>query len=966
MDKAKREQTIISIVKDWRDQREQGTVLFSTHLLMRYWENRLLEALGWLGGVNLSLFGGLVESLTNFQSLGRSLSGSDQEFLVWGLARSSQLATNSNSLTQAGMSRAVSRLFREFKLAEVTPDDLEHEGVAINHEIKEMFRGYHSILDQVGKADLEDAYWEGLKLLKGPQGVPVHLQRVLVVGFQEFTGVQREILSFLKTQGQVVILEESSITDILTSRGNQTVLQGLLAEDNLSITGFTGSDREWEVRGLAREIRTRMAAGRAPAEMAVVFRNTEVYLPLVQKVFLEFEIPVEREPMPAWTSLPKLSSFFLYLKALTSDGDWRDMNRLFTHYFPGFHGRAMDGWLREDFNENGAWPVSIEQWAKWLEQRSFTGEPLLAEAMLGLAHLMRLDSPAALGDFWRVARAFFALPDLNTDQSVERAEHPWFQKALRVRRMQASAFEAWNNWEELTNKVGWQSLTLTIDDFLKLIELLFSGYRTPEYRRPGEGVVLTNPAELKGTRFPVIFLCGLMEGDFPRTPSRSGLVAPESLTKLRQLGFSLKTPDEFFQGERENFYQLVKAATEELVFSCPVGDTGGRPQPLSVFLREIRATLEQPIWPQYSSVRRFQLSPVSKKELQFNRTFHTPTKSESGIVEQRRRQGAARYTGFIGENSIIKARLAGRFDPDYSFSISSLEEYARCPFVFYCRKVLGVEPLNTPTLMAEPIELGIASHEILRAFLAEYAGNALQKGDGELYRQKIDQLIAQHFPATDSEEADGDRAILRRMQREVLRRTLRHFLADELDWQEKIRQSYIPRYFELEFGSKQEKGLILGDGATQVRLVGKIDRLDFRFDGKTFIIFDYKSNRVPTRSEMEKGRDLQIPLYCLAAEAKFPTSESMGGGYYSLSKRERTTGLWRKSWADETGVRIYRPIVDDEWQARLQMTVDFILQYAAGIRDGDFRLTRDDCRNGCMYRSVCRRMFSGGIAHEDE
>ncbi len=967
MNSAGQKQAIIEIIRDWRNRGVQGTVLFSSHLLLRYWEEQLLTALGWLGGINLSLFGGLVETLTRYQSLGRGLSSAEQVFLLWGIARDRmrQMAESGapDKLAQAGMARAVARLFREFKQAEVTPKVLEEAGIKTAPGIKGIYREYHSVLTKLGKVDPEDAFREALRILQS-RGIPEQLQRVLVVGFQEFTGIQRELLAFLKGRGEVVILEEPLLTTALSSRGNSEVLLDLLAENTGVVRGFTGSDREWEVRGLAREIRQRLAVGRSPSDIAVVCRNTDTYLPIILQVFSEYEIPVEREPMPAWTSLPKLAGYFLYLKAVAANGAWGEITRLFTQYFTGDYGRIFDGWLREDFYTAGIWPLTLTAWVEWLEKRSLTADPMLAEAMMGLAHLLAMEPPATLGDFWRLGHAFFSLPDLNVPDRDPKS--PWFLKKLRIRRMQAEAETAWERWANLTKLAGWQGLPLTIEEFLPLIELLFADYRAPEYRRPGAGVVITHPAELKGLRFPVVFLCGLVEGEFPRTPSRSGLLDQESLNRLRQLGYSLKGPEEFLRGERENFYQLVKAAGEELILSCPLGDADGRPQAVSVFLREVREALGKPTWPHYSPVYRFRLPPISSRELKFNKALHNPAFLEQGLVEQNRRRGEARYVGLIGESREIRERLAQHFSPDYPFSITALEGYARCPFAFYCQKVLGVEPLKTPALMAEPLELGTVSHEILRVFLGDYAGIALNREQRESYLRRLDELLDEEFPLPETAEDELGQIVLRRLQRESLRRMLRYFVDDELDWQSRINGSYLPGYFELEFGSAREKGLVLGEGKAQVRLIGKIDRLDFRTDGKAFIIFDYKINQVPTRSQLEKGLDLQLPLYLLAAETIFTGSESKGGGYYSLLKRERTKGLWRKSWSEETGVRVYKPVEDVDWREKLGLTVDFILKYAAAIRNGDFRLTSDECRRGCDYRPVCRRLHSGGMTDEDE
>lgn len=147
-------------------------------------------------------------------------------------------------------------------------------------------------------------------------------------------------------------------------------------------------------------------------------------------------------------------------------------------------------------------------------------------------------------------------------------------------------------------------------------------------------------------------------------------------------------------------------------------------------------------------------------------------------------------------------------------------------------------------------------------FLGDYAGIALNREQRESYLRRLDELLDEEFPLPETAEDELGQIVLRRLQRESLRRMLRYFVDDELDWQSRINGSYLPGYFELEFGSAREKGLVLGEGKAQVRLIGKIDRLDFRTDGKAFIIFDYKINQVPTRSQLEKGLDLQLPFIC--------------------------------------------------------------------------------------------------------
>ena len=82
-------------------------------------------------------------------------------------------------------------------------------------------------------------------------------------------------------------------------------------------------------------------------------------------------------------------------------------------------------------------------------------------------------------------------------------------------------------------------------------------------------------------------------------------------------------------------------------------------------------------------------------------------------------------------------------------------------------------------------------------------------------------------------------------------------------------EGFVPEYFEMGFGklknSKEEKAdeLFIGD----VKVRGKIDRVDVNSDDKTYKVIDYKlSGKKPTKADLETGISLQLPLYLYASK----------------------------------------------------------------------------------------------------
>ena len=159
----------------------------------------------------------------------------------------------------------------------------------------------------------------------------------------------------------------------------------------------------------------------------------------------------------------------------------------------------------------------------------------------------------------------------------------------------------------------------------------------------------------------------------------------------------------------------------------------------------------------------------------------------------------------------------------------------------------------------------------------------------------------------------------------------------------------MPTHFELSFGSYPGMGerdrqstttpYAIDDPETgnEVRIAGKIDRIDRTADGR-FIVFDYKTGRMPSVADIDTGLNLQLPLYLLAAESLFEgieLREGAGAAYLMLRDLEDCgrSGLFADAThrnAAYVASGRYGMYDHEAYRQRLDAVRGFVLAYTRG------------------------------------
>jgi RecB family exonuclease len=242
------------------------------------------------------------------------------------------------------------------------------------------------------------------------------------------------------------------------------------------------------------------------------------------------------------------------------------------------------------------------------------------------------------------------------------------------------------------------------------------------------------------------------------------------------------------------------------------------------------------------------------------------------------------------------------------------------------------------------------AHRVLEVALRE-----LSHG-GPLTPQRLDEARAAVRAALDEHADDATispnperrRAALRRLEADLLR---------YVEHAAQTRSAFTPREFELTFGGAEDRYPAAELAGGELRLQGRIDRIDVDAGGSQAIVYDYKGKGAPPQAKWLEDARLQLGLYLLALPQLLGL-DGVGGLYQPLGRDDdgRPRGLLRDG-ADPGLASVDRDrLSPEEFDARLEEVLDAALEAVRGIRSGALVPRPDACAwgGGCAHPSICR------------
>ncbi len=451
----------------------------------------------------------------------------------------------------------------------------------------------------------------------------------------------------------------------------------------------------------------------------------------------------------------------------------------------------------------------------------------------------------------------------------------------------------------------------------------------PPKRRYGR-VFVGSIEEARGRSFELVFLPGLAEGLFPRRSLEDPLLLDEH---RKSLSAGLDTQDQRVARERMLLRSAAAVASKSLVVSYPRMDVAqsrarvpsfyalevvraaeGRLPSLNEFGKRAAASAPARLdWP----------APANPRDAIDDAEYDLAALNASLKLRGVQATGSARY--LMQTNEALSRSLRTRWrrwhpswssadglvDPDSatlralethrfarrSYSPSSLQQFAACPYRFLLHAVLQLRPREQPARLEQmdPLTRGALFHSAQFELFRELTGfHLLPVTEARLAEilDRADQVLDRVAAVYEDQLAP---AIPRVWKSEIenLRTDLRGWLqqvaATESEW--------LPEHFEFGFGlpagpdrdpeSTTKEALILED----VCLRGSIDLIERNAARNTLRITDHKTGKAPQNRPQYVGGGamLQPLLYAMAAETLLGESVESGRLFYCTQRGDFST-----------------------------------------------------------------------------
>lgn len=981
---------------EWQKPGQQKPVLiFPTQTLLEYWEEQLLPAVGSWGGVRFVLFDGFVRDLLQETRPDLSdLTPGDSVLLlrlaVSALAQEGKIPYLAQAFPAAGFYAALRQEISLLKRAGLEPAFFRNLVPATNQPLRELaavYERYQQLLNERHLADGEEKF----RLAVAESANAVHWlkgKQLLVIGFTDFTQQQEALLHKLGHQMEVTVVFDHGLTDrkglplptlqtkektseLVYSRyqAKEENKEGRLLlfhlQQNLwsslpesTPPGPDGSVELLKVKGGSRHELVAVAnvlkglltadPTLSPEEIGVI---TPYPIEEAYEILSGFGIPVTAQINNPLTHEPAAKALLQPFRVVLSAFDWAEMVKYLR--WGGIY--PPDQLYRIDP------PATLGEWEAALTKIDALAEGKGAQSKDLLTLLADIPLHGTYGEYFQRCLEWLDYPLLLNNFLPPSVGSTSFLPARFVQTSFLGKLRALvQKGQNLTGSFASQEVKLA--DFYLTLESMLAQEFTPKPTTWQNGVRLLTPTEARGLSFRVSFVVGLNEGVVPHLNPAGWLLREETVQDWMLASFLPTNRDQLLR-ERVLFSYVLKTAREKLVLTCSQTNAEGEEVNPSSFWDDLKKLLPtgQPIKEVETASLLTPLCSVSTVAL----GMEIEEKIEAALG--RHRDGRAR-NGYLGpsEAQFLQAKLG-----DQPFSISALEEYGTCPFLYFCRRWLKIDPLGEPEIIPSRLTEGSVAHFVLKEFFQCHRGHVLRRDCLDSYLAEIRALVEAYYPQTDAAQSMLHHNLLV-LGRENLISILTRVVQEEVEWGEKTAGRFTPCYFELGFGglkheadaSSTPKPLVLAveDASPDqppLKIWGKIDRVDTDRAGN-FIVYDYKTGNPPSQTEILSGKRLQLPLYLLAVNRLFlPEGEPMGAAYYSLQKTNRLRGIWRQE-AQAFGIKSRNTLAAEAWTGTLEGAVTAALRAYHAILQGAFPFCPPKmCPAYCEFWSICRQGIWG-------
>jgi len=620
-------------------------------------------------------------------------------------------------------------------------------------------------------------------------------------GFHALPDPELRLIAALSRHADVTLtLSDSDLTAELRARLEAATgfreerAGGRRAAPAVLVVKAPGIERETEE--IARRILEQAGAARPFREMGIVVRSPESYRAVLRSTLGRFGIPAR----------------FYFEEALEEHAAMRFLIGAVDAMLGGWdHARTL-GVLRlaprfADFNAMDRFDFAVRE---QIPNAGLGGLKALAEGSEPL--LRKIDALGELEEW----RSFALAPEdwaarFRTLRNLFRPARPEIG-GIQAESAGATVGPALDAFDEALDEaalaLGASSGArheIPLEAFWRAVKsvLRMKPLRVRDERR---NVVHVLPAhEARQWVLPVVFVCGLVEKQFPQAHKQDAFFPEGARAALNAAGIRVRTAAEFEREERALFDSAVTRATMAVTLSYPEFDARGERNLKSLFLED--------------SLEKEQESPTVR-----------PQPLDRG------RPGGGLRPGVRAPQLLEVLR-----EKTGSVSPTRLESYLQCPFQYFGRAVLHLK--TRPARPQDRLDF-LTQGNIVHAVLARLAREP----------RDIEALFAEEFERQVEEKQIPPGYHRLRLYREMLDDLLAY-----------VNDPEAPRG-NPQSRTEEEFRFVLADG---LEVSGKLDRLDVMPDGRALVVDYKYSGEKNTKDRQDNDDLLQAPLYLLAAERFF-------------------------------------------------------------------------------------------------
>jgi ATP-dependent helicase/DNAse subunit B len=691
----------------------------------------------------------------------------------------------------AGFRASIVHIVEEFSSAGGAVDDLTQCGVE-----PDFVRIYNEVLAALKQRNL---HLRGAQLRQAADklaedGCP-GVEELIFTGFYSFTAPELEVLRALESRVKLTIAlaEWSGAQPTIDALSPIAARIERLDERPLPAhrTLCVAPTLDVEVSGIARRMLQAHDNGRPWREMGVLVRSEAAYVPALRSVLQRFGIPARFYFSSPLKDAPAVRYIRALMEAMLSG--WDHIATLRALRLPGS-------------------PLEAES----------TGDAF-EFAVLKRAPDAGLDSLRALGD--DRTQAVLDKLDALTSWSVGKA----FPETLasRLRRMR-TLFASAELQDQVSHELAllWRSHAAALDAFEAACDaaagvleaaapieckpywdavetiLAASELRVPDHRR--DVVHIIDAFEARQWSLPVVYVCGLLEKEFPKYQTEDAILPDAIRRRMQALGVQLRTSVQRQADERFLFDLALTRGREAVVLSYPELNGKGEANLPSFFLHHARPYVED---------RAADVRPHAERERALEPMPLLATEEARRVLLERH----------------------GRFAPTH------IETYLQCPFQFFAQRTLKLRGApEQPWERLNALVQGLIVHRVLERSHRE--------------RRRVSEVFDEVFTeyCADAHVPDGYRT-------EAVRLELLYNL-EMMEADERLARG-VKSLYEEQFTLKMAEGVVLNGKIDRIELdgAGNATIIDYKYKSKL--------STDKTKKGHEERTAVQGGLYLLGAES---------------------------------------------------------------------------------------------------